>query len=237
MHDFNMFSDAELFAAKARSQDIVGGFHNMGKQAQARGNIRKINIILRERGLLVDAKAKLITKDQTGLIAAAVAPLKVGAQDHAEKLAAQVYAAMLKALHASQYNLEVVAPYPKATMGKAAYRAALARRSAFQRLFVTDAARRFDDRTTFLTVDVRKLAQYLKDEREAAGVSFDAYVAKLEGKVGQGVTAASIEGRQLWQGSTLIVAKGDTIERWHTQQIINCSVLGTLFNQWPTRKS
>jgi hypothetical protein len=32
------------------------------------------------------------------------------------------------------------------------------------------------------------------------------------------------------------VTKGGTVERWKTQQIVNVSRLGKLFNQWPTRQ-
>ena len=70
--------------------------------------------------------------------------------------------------------------------------------------------------------------------REAAGASFDAYVIKMVTKIG-GVDSASVAGYHLWNGSVLTVTKGDVVERWHTQQIVNCSSLGTLFNQWPTR--
>ena len=60
------------------------------------------------------------------------------------------------------------------------------------------------------------------------------YVAKLTEKVGA-CDAAAVTG-ELWQESLLVVRKGETVERWKTQQILNFSVYGKAFNQWPTRK-
>ncbi|MGL6228619.1 MAG: hypothetical protein ACRC3J_05325 [Culicoidibacterales bacterium] len=72
------------------------------------------------------------------------------------------------------------------------------------------------------------------DVAKCASVSFDAYVAKLESKVGECDTAV-LDG-SLWHGSVLTVTKNDVVEKWKTQMIINVSSLGKLFNQFPTRK-
>ena len=41
----------------------------------------------------------------------------------------------------------------------------------------------------------------------------------------------------MWGYSVLTVTKEDgSVERWKTQQIMNISVLGLLFAQWPSRK-
>jgi hypothetical protein len=77
---------------------------------------------------------------------------------------------------------------------------------------------------------IERLCDEAGDE---AAASFDAYVAKLTAKVGQ-CDHASVDG-WLWQSSILRVVKGATVERWNTQQILNFSVYGKAFNQWPTR--
>ena len=84
-------------------------------------------------------------------------------------------------------------------------------------------------------MDAGRIELFLKQVALDAAADFDAYVGKLTKKVGD-VVSAKVEGA-LWQGSRLTVTKADgSIERWNTQQIINVSVLGKLFNQWPTRK-
>lgn len=74
----------------------------------------------------------------------------------------------------------------------------------------------------------------VEEAGEEAAASFDAYVAKLTEKVGE-CDSASVLG-YLWLESILTVKKGETVERWKTQQILNFSVYGKAFNQWPTRK-
>lgn len=69
-----------------------------------------------------------------------------------------------------------------------------------------------------------------------AAAQYDAFVAKLENKIGE-VKSATLEGNHVWGYSFLTV---ETIEgekqTWKTQMIVNCSKLGNLFNQFPTRK-
>jgi len=77
------------------------------------------------------------------------------------------------------------------------------------------------------------IASLIEQTERDAAASFDAYVAKLTGKVGE-CDSASVVGA-LWEGSILTVTKGEKTERWTTKQIINVSCLGKLFNQWPTR--
>jgi hypothetical protein len=74
--------------------------------------------------------------------------------------------------------------------------------------------------------------------RAATAADFDAYVCKLNTKVGEHTAAALVfETNYLWSNSTIDVSKLDgTVERWNTKTIVNCSVLGLVFNQWPTRK-
>ena len=95
-------------------------------------------------------------------------------------------------------------------------------------------------RITACTADVvtgpeeAAIARFVADEEVQAGFSFDAYVAKLTAKVGA-CESATVEG-PLWNYSRLTVNKGTATEVWKTQQIVNVSVLGKLFNQWPTRR-
>lgn len=97
-----------------------------------------------------------------------------------------------------------------------------------------EGAYRLDDVFHFVGPNNEMIERFIDEVKEATGGSFDAYVAKLVAKVGD-CDSASVEG-YLWQYSILTVTKGETVERWKTQQIVNVSCLGKAFNQWPTRK-
>lgn len=238
--DLEPMSTAELQQLKGRLQVVYqynGG--TLGEMGSARTSVKAINVILRARGVLKDAKGLQLAKDATGHVAAAVAPLKADAMEHAAEQA-RAYVERVAAMYAGKV-LDEVAPRGHARMSRQDYRRADAKRSAILSVLVVqypEQASRviFERGPGVLVRDAEREARFIKSEADAAGVSFDAYVLKLEGKVGQGVTAASVEGRYLWQGSVLTVTKGDAVERWHTQQIVNYSVLGNAFNQWPTRK-
>lgn len=91
-------------------------------------------------------------------------------------------------------------------------------------------------------MDDAKVARYLDTVRVDANASFDAYAEKIASKVfAEGVDYSSVKllasSRSLWNESTLeFTAVDGTVTYWKTQIILNCSVLGKLFNQWPTRK-
>jgi hypothetical protein len=92
----------------------------------------------------------------------------------------------------------------------------------------------WQDNSEFVeSISEKGIAYLVEQAREEAGLSFDSYVAKLTSKVGE-CDAAEVTG-WLWNHSYLAVSKGGKAEVWKTQQIINVSVLGKLFNQWPTR--
>lgn len=66
--------------------------------------------------------------------------------------------------------------------------------------------------------------------------SFDSYVGKLAGKIGKVVVSATLCGDP-WTGSILTVTDSNGVtEKWATRIIINVSIHGKLFNQFPTRK-
>jgi hypothetical protein len=231
-------TDEALQTAKRQAQ-VVSQMRfgvMLGTLSNARGQVRRINKILKARGLT--AEGTRFVKDQSGLVAAAVAPLQEAALAQAEKNAEE-YVASILAKYAGQ-NINVVAPRPTARMHTKDYNRAQSFRNALEQLMTAvygpyTSYYAQDDAPRYLIADSKKIEKFIKDELEAAGSSFILYVAKLEEKVGEGVTAASVEGR-LWTGSVLTVKKGDVTERWHTQQIINRSSLGNAFNQWPTRK-
>lgn len=192
-----------------------------------------------KRGGKVVAKSALVAEQVAAtksLVADAIAPLKDAAVEYAGQLAQREADRALAMLEAAGWDLEVAAPYPNSGIGRIAYRTAIEKRAVLSRLSVSTNPRgcRMPHEPDMRARSEAGVAGYVAEERAAAGASFDAYVHKMVSKIG-GVDAAEVSGGHLWQGSILTVRKGETVERWHTQQIVNCSCLGKLFNQWPTR--
>lgn len=75
--------------------------------------------------------------------------------------------------------------------------------------------------------------RFVKRSVEEAAMVFDLFVTKMDHKIGDH-DSATVEGRP-WTGCVVTIKKGDLTEQWHTQQIINYSVYGKAYNQWPTR--
>jgi hypothetical protein len=152
----------------------------------------------------------------------AVSHLKAAAQDRAEQYARKVVADVLADL-AVKGGLNEAAPVPRAwqapTATVAEYKAAQRKRDLYKRM-LTEAGQ----------------AHFITDARENAAAQYDAFVAKLNSKIGP-VTSASLQGDHVWGYSnlTVVTASGET-QVWRTQQILNVSKLGTVFNQYPTRR-
>jgi hypothetical protein len=168
----------------------------------------------------------------TSVVGLAVAPLKDEAVVIARSRAEAALIQLGEALAGT--DLRVSAPYPRANMGRAAHLMAKQRYQLARRLMNYTSGIRVDDPQPATGINPEVLASMVDQAGQDAAASFDAYVIKLEGKVGACDTA-KVDGRSLWHGSILTVTKGEAVERWKTQQIINVSVLGTVFNQWPTR--
>lgn len=72
---------------------------------------------------------------------------------------------------------------------------------------------------------------------KAADLAIDSYIYKLVGKIGNDIAHAGYSG-YLWDGSVLTVKCADgEVQTWNTKCILNVSCLGTVFNQWPTRRA
>ena len=170
----------------------------------------------------------------TQIILAAVEPLRADAIARAEQRARNWAARIEAELEAAGGDLNVYAPYPRSTDGD--YKQRLARRKAIEAIVTHKevVSRRISD-PEIVSINAARVERIVAFAREDASASFDAYAAKLAGKVGE-IRSASICGASLWDGSLLTVEnEAGAIQRWHTQQIVNCSVLGKVFNQWPTR--
>ena len=80
------------------------------------------------------------------------------------------------------------------------------------------------------------VARHIKQVADDAALAFDAYVYKLNQKVGEVTEAQVTTSWDLWMDSNLAVTKADgTKEVWNTKCITNYSKFGLAFNQFPTR--
>lgn len=78
--------------------------------------------------------------------------------------------------------------------------------------------------------------RFLKAEQAGAEFEFDSYIVKLTLKItregGTEVVAAEVTG-DVWNG-VIRVETDINLQVWSTQCIVNTSVLGNAYNQWPT---
>jgi hypothetical protein len=169
-------------------------------------------------------------------VALAVAPLKAEAIARAEKDALARIERLYANLEAAGWNLDVVAPRPDSfRCGRVAYKTAIRLIAMYDAVTTWTQSSRSSRDPCIVKASPEKAARFVEQAKAMAAEQYDAFVAKLVGKIGDCDTA-SLEGSHVWGRSTLTVTKGAAVERWMTQQIVNVSVLGTLFNQWPSRK-
>lgn len=85
-------------------------------------------------------------------------------------------------------------------------------------------------------VDKMPTSEYVRQQRQGAADSYDAWVYKLVQKIGKPVTDADVSGDP-WHNSRITVKCRDgEVQTWVTRMILNTSKLGKVFNQFPTRR-
>ena len=168
-------------------------------------------------------------------VKAAVAPLREQAVASAATYAQETIAKVHAALAAGGWDLNVVAPYPRSDIGRGSYNVALGKHNLYSRLTNgTQSCRSFRD-ADIRVASPEAEARFIAAAKENAAAEFDSFVAKLAAKIGPCASAA-LRGSSVWQYSFIdvVLASGEK-QTWKTQQILNCSGLGTVYNQWPTR--
>lgn len=172
---------------------------------------------------------------QLSPVAQAINPSREAAVDRAVIRAKQFVETIRAELIAADMDLDRVAPFPNNKMSREDYIAAKTRYEVVNRFVTQPATRRRSDPRIAIGFNDDGIDHFIGMVATDASADFDAYVAKLEAKVGDCV-AATVDGN-LWNESILTVTTADgAVERWKTQMIINVSSLGKLFNQFPTRK-
>lgn len=182
-----------------------------------------------------------IASQQPGaeLIAAAVQPLKSEAVRRAANHAQSIIEQVKKELAAAGNDMNTAAPYPSVNLPRPKYIAASLKYKTFAALTVGREGQLNHGMRGPRLVDIcaKDCAKFIKDAEKNAAAQYELFVAKLQSKIGP-VTYAYLEGNHVWSYSELsVVPVGRaTAEVWRTRMIVNQSKLGTVFNQFPTRK-
>lgn len=175
--------------------------------------------------------------DTANPITAAVLPLKEEAFARAEQDAralANKYLAKME-----EHGMDLDAAFPRGDSyrdNRETYKRKMMRHNLAQRLTTYTQSTRRPGEPNLRAHKPENVEAFVVEQVRGTGDQYDKFVMKLVNKIGD-VVDAKLSGSHVWGRSTLTVTKADgSVERWMTQQIVNQSVLGTLFNQWPTRQ-
>lgn len=168
-------------------------------------------------------------------VAVAIEPLREDAINRAEEEAKKIVKRVREELKENGNDLNKVAPYPESNVPRYLYWVQLSKYRLFSSLCEWRNGSYRPGEPCLADVDSNFVAKFVKASKESAAVQYDAFVVKLCQKVGS-CESATITGNHVWSHSFLVVEKTTGKEVWKTQQIVNVSKLGKLFNQWPSRK-
>lgn len=174
-------------------------------------------------------------------ISKAVEPMRAEAIAASREMAIDQLKRIQACLEEAGWDLDKAAPRPKGNVSRADYVRAKNRVNLFASLTKPAPGQHLCRRVTDPDIRVWSTAAadlYVQYAARDASAQYDLYVGNLTKKVGDGVLTADMSYVSgIWYNSLLTVTKEDgTTERWKTSCIINISVLGKVFNQWPTRK-
>lgn len=174
--------------------------------------------------------------DTAKLIRDAVEPLRSAAEDYAEEHAGSFVMKVIRWLAENDSDLNRIAPY--VPYGNYHYDENQKKRTLIGAFCDYESHSLARNVPQIMLLNPTKIADYVKRERNQAGLDFDAYVEKLINKIGNATKVELITSlHNPWLGSTLKCTMTDgSVDLWETKMIINQSKLGTLFNQFPTRK-
>jgi hypothetical protein len=168
-------------------------------------------------------------------VALAVEPFRAEAIERTKQFAAETVEKVRNELEAAGNDLNKCAPFPSSKMYGYQYHTANAKYRLFHSVCKSREACSRPNQPNLADVSPERVERFIQDAAERAAIDYDAFIVKLCGKIGR-CDSAEINGSHVWGYSLLTVAKGETIEVWKTQQIVNTSKLGKVFNQWPSRK-
>jgi hypothetical protein len=179
------------------------------------------------------------------IIKAAVEPFRAVAMDAAEREARATVVQVGERLEAAGFDRRALCPSPNSNGKRSDYFRAVGWRNLVQSITVGDKPMHHlrGNEPDICKICPEAVEIFVKNAKRDASHEFDLYVAKLTGKVSEkakkdGVTVLEASQSQgaVWFKSHLLVTMTDgTTQRWNTQTIVNYSVHGKAFNQFPTR--
>ena len=177
----------------------------------------------------------------TNPIEAAVAPLKKDAIDRAAQEALKLVSRVTDELKEHNFDAHSYNPLNRSiSLCRLSYARYKQQEAILRSMTEQDKDRPYSGRPNdpyYVVMSGPRIDAFIESCKLEAAMQYDAFVAKLCAKIGA-VEKAEISGNHVWSRSVLTVTKADaSVERWATQQIVNVSKLGKLFNQWPTRKT
>lgn len=159
---------------------------------------------------------------------------KERAVQSARESAVKKIAQLRKDLETHGWDIRAAAPVPNSHWDRD-YKAARARRAVYES--ITKSVDSSYNRNGPLIVEINQSAvdRFISNSEQSAALQYDMFICKMVSKVGD-VTDAAIEGDHVWGHSILTVnlPNGEQ-QRWKTQQIVNYSVYGNPYLQWPSR--
>lgn len=180
----------------------------------------------------------LIVSFPGSLIKQVLAPLRKDAIALAEKEAAEHIKQVMEQLAKHDWNLYEAYPLAKSLWDKEAIRLEI--RYNFARKLVRSLVEDYRSGKYYSKVErcEKRCKKYIDDCISDAVIAYDAYVWKLESKIGRDdLFSAYLEGNHIWSESFLTIQRTNkTRETWKTQCITNRSKYDKFFPQFPTRK-
>lgn len=189
------------------------------------------------------------TEATLAFVTAALAPTE--AHLKAAYYAANVknYRAVIARLEAAGWDMEKAFPSPRSNMSRESYQSARERRANAEKFTQWDHAKRtLESNRMFGPEPVKlklteseQLAELMVEAASDAKAALQSYCWKLAGKIsseladGDTVTGATYRGSaDVWGWSFVDVTTAAGSQCWKTKMIVNFSVYGKPFNQWPT---
>lgn len=186
-----------------------------------------------EYGAAADAfAASVAAQEPVGL---ALHPYKAEAVRSAREDAEKTIGSVRKDLETKGWDIQVAAPYPSSRDGD--YRVKLARYQLYASVTERQNPHGYGrEAERLVKMSETGCQRFIDHSEQDAAFEYDMFICKMVSKVGE-VTGAEISGDHVWSHSILTVTLPDgATQRWKTQQIVNYSVYGRPYLQWPSRK-
>lgn len=185
-----------------------------------------------EFGIHADALAAEIARGEP--VGCALHPAKERAVQSARESAVAKVAQLRKDLETHGWDIRAAAPVPNSIWDNA-YKAARARRSVYESITKSVDSNYSRSGPQIVEMDQNAIDRFISNSEQDAALQYDMFICKMVHKVGA-VKDAQIAGDHVWSHSILTVVLSDgSSQRWKTQQIVNHSVYGLPYLQWPSR--